>query len=324
MFRLPCPSSHVLLDCPSCTVLAVVLPYLFIFGRPFPACVALLWCSDCPVLFCKSWFLILFWMSNLLAILLLLSYFEYYVLPILPGCLVPAVPPPAELSQLSSPGCPLPAVLFQLSCHDYHSPVVLSFLLCSGCPILAVPSQMSPLSTIMERHVESPTLSYIYTMILVWYLHVRYVPVRFAPVRYDPNSASLLLYVPIHFSPERAECSKRPFPDQYAPILFILKGKGCIFKPLFPDFCVWKRTETFSKTQRSVMFSRLAWQLKCGRPYTVKRIDLKGPSNKIFYRLFFHWWTPLKPLTRFLKTFWIWLRIRWDIDNFWLTLRCNL
>jgi hypothetical protein len=30
--------------------------------------------------------------------------------------------------------------------------------------------------------------------------------------------------------------------------------------------------------------------------------SLKGQSNEIFYLPFFHWLTPLKPLTRFLKT----------------------
>jgi hypothetical protein len=52
------------------------------------------------------------------------------------------------------------------------------------------------------------------------------------------TAASLLLYVPIHFIPEIDGCSKYPFPDQYVPILFILKGKGCIFKLMFPDYCV--------------------------------------------------------------------------------------
>ncbi len=51
---------------------------------------------------------------------------------------------------------------------------------------------------------------------------------------------------------------------------------------------------------------------------------LKGQSNEIFYLWFFHWWNPLKPLSRFLMTFQIWLRIRWDIHDFWSTLRCNL
>jgi hypothetical protein len=51
---------------------------------------------------------------------------------------------------------------------------------------------------------------------------------------------------------------------------------------------------------------------------------LKEQSNEIFYLRFFHWWTPLKPLTRFLKTFRIWLRIQWDIHDFLLTLLCNL
>jgi hypothetical protein len=51
---------------------------------------------------------------------------------------------------------------------------------------------------------------------------------------------------------------------------------------------------------------------------------LKGQSNEIFYLWFFHWWTPLKPLTRFLKTFRIWLRIQWDIHDIWMTLRCNI
>jgi hypothetical protein len=54
------------------------------------------------------------------------------------------------------------------------------------------------------------------------------------------------------------------------------------------------------------------------------RFHLKGQSNEIFYLQFFHWWIPLKPLTRYLMTFRIWLRIRWDIRDFWLTLRCNL
>jgi hypothetical protein len=43
---------------------------------------------------------------------------------------------------------------------------------------------------------------------------------------------------------------------------------------------------------------------------------LKGQSIKIIHR-----WTPPKPLTQYLKTFLIWLRIQWDICDFWLTLR---
>jgi hypothetical protein len=38
-------------------------------------------------------------------------------------------------------------------------------------------------------------------------------------------------------------------------------------------------------------------------------IILKGQSNEICYLRFFHCWNPLRPLTRFLKTFRIWLRI---------------
>ncbi len=64
-----------------------------------------------------------------------------------------------------------------------------------------------------------------------------------------------------------------------------------------------------------------------GVPFAFKLLYicfLKGQSNEIFYLQFFHWWTPLKPLTRFLKTFRVWLGIRWDIHDFLLSLRCNL
>ncbi len=47
---------------------------------------------------------------------------------------------------------------------------------------------------------------------------------------------------------------------------------------------------------------------------------LKGQSIEIFYLRFFHKWTPPKPITRYLKTFWMWLRIPGDIRDFWLTL----
>ncbi len=51
---------------------------------------------------------------------------------------------------------------------------------------------------------------------------------------------------------------------------------------------------------------------------------LKGQSNEIFYLHFFHRWTSPKPLTRYLKTFRIQLRIRGDIRDFLLTLRYYL
>jgi hypothetical protein len=44
--------------------------------------------------------------------------------------------------------------------------------------------------------------------------------------------------------------------------------------------------------------------------------SLKGQSNGIFYIRFFHRWTPPKPITRYLKTFRIWLRIRGDNRDF--------
>jgi hypothetical protein len=53
-------------------------------------------------------------------------------------------------------------------------------------------------------------------------------------------------------------------------------------------------------------------------------IDLKGQSNEICYLRLFHRWTRPKPLTRYLKTFQIWLRIRRDIQEFLLTLRYYL
>ncbi len=44
-------------------------------------------------------------------------------------------------------------------------------------------------------------------------------------------------YVPLRFIPEIAGVfKKRPFPVRFVPVPFIPKGKGCIFKLVFPDF----------------------------------------------------------------------------------------
>jgi hypothetical protein len=47
---------------------------------------------------------------------------------------------------------------------------------------------------------------------------------------------------------------------------------------------------------------------------------LKGTVQRDFYLQFFHRWTPPKPITWYVKTLLIWLQIRGDICNFWLTL----
>ncbi len=52
------------------------------------------------------------------------------------------------------------------------------------------------------------------------------------------------------------------------------------------------------------------YEKKIGGKKSRATVPLKGQSNEIFYLRFFHGWNPLKPLTRFLKTFRIWLRIR--------------
>jgi hypothetical protein len=70
-------------------------------------------------------------------------------------------------------------------------------------------------------------------------------PRRFCPRTVRPGTVHPYFVLSLYGIPERAGCSKRTFPDCCVPGRLIPKGKGCVFKHLFPDYlCVEKIRNT--------------------------------------------------------------------------------
>jgi hypothetical protein len=93
-----------------------------------------------------------------------------------------------------------------------------------------------------------------------------------------------------------------------------------------PPLIIWALAGGLKKCTAQSYFTPCTTDVtpvKCRRKHMMLIVvfsTFKGTVPWDFYLRIFHWWTPLKPLTRFLKTFRIWLRIRWDIHDFLLTL----
>ncbi len=78
------------------------------------------------------------------------------------------------------------------------------------------------------------------------------------------------MYVTVLLNAYRARASRTPVSWFLRPHMFHPKGKGYVLKLLFPDFCVWKRSETFCKTHT---------QQNSTNPWISRPIALTEPSK---------------------------------------------
>jgi hypothetical protein len=73
------------------------------------------------------------------------------------------------------------------------------------------------------------------------------------------------MFIPVCFISERAGVFKMSHPWSLCIQTFHPRRKRVHFQAFVPFFCEWKRSETVSKTHRTVIFSWFTWKFKCNR-----------------------------------------------------------